>query len=58
MKSYFLRFNLKVYKEEEEHFNIIYLDMKCRDLYSSWEESTDQQLDVFKNDDVKAFILI
>lgn len=42
-------------KIEEEPFNMIILDLKEKDLYSSWEESMFESISDYKNAQVIKF---
>jgi hypothetical protein len=43
---------------EEEPFNMIILDLNCKNLYSSWEESLFEIIDDYKNSKVIIILIL
>ena len=39
-------------EEEEERFNMIFLDVNYKDLYNAWDEYTINEINDYKNDRV------
>ena len=40
-------------KEEEEVFNIVFLDVKLKEIYQAWDHSIFHSIEDYKNDRVK-----